>query len=342
MPLLYYDNTRISTYRDCNRRFYLRHVLDLTTDTIKIDLVFGLAWHEAMNVVWDQLHKRTPEREVHKLAVATFIQKWVEEGLMEPTADNYQIITDKWEKKNPWVAMEMLDNYIQQRKAFIYDCEEVDCERPFAVPLGLQIPITSVTLDGQPGPTTLEEVFYIGRLDKAVKHKQHGRLIIEHKTTGSYAKEGGFRSDYLESFSPNSQIDGYLFAGNSLYEGGVKGVWVDAALTHKTVHDKFKFIPVDRMLTMLDQWLAETRIWVQRITDELNTYEQADPAVGKAFAYFPKNTGSCGDYSGCVYRDVCKYIGDPWRVGVPSGFRVEKWEPFDLLKIGEIMQRVGD
>jgi hypothetical protein len=184
-----------------------------------------------------------------------------------------------------------------------------------------------------------EEVMYIGRLDKVVNHREQGRLIVEHKTTGWYAKESGFRSDYLESFSPNSQVDGYLFAGNSLYNPGPREIWVDAALTHKTVHDKFKFIPINRQFAQLDNWLTETRVWVRRIIADTLLLEHDDGT--KPMEAFPKNTGSCHTFSGCTYRDVCKYMPDPRRVGTPSGFRVEKWEPFDLLKIGEIMQRKG-
>lgn len=353
MPvILYYDNTRISTYRECNRKFYLRHILDLVRDGERVDLVFGQCWHEAMNVVWRVISDGGKHEDALKMGMAAFISHWVEKEFPPPTSANYQILTDKWPTKNPYVAMEMLDNYIKQRSAFIKECTNVEVERPYAVPLGMtvDVPVTQegdmpgrIWRSNEKGVTAYmpEEVFYIGRLDKVVTHRQYGRLIIEHKTTGWYAKEGGFRTDYLESFSPNSQVDGYLFAGNSLYEGGVKGVWVDAALTHKTVHDKFKFIPIDRQFTALDAWLTETKIYVRRIVGEINELEKDGNDVG-AFPVFPKNTSSCHTYSGCSYRDVCKYIPNPRELGIPSGFRVEKWEPFDILKIGEIMQRKGD
>lgn len=339
MPLLYYDNTRISTYRECNRKFYLRHIRDLTPEGDRVDLIFGQAWHEAMNVVWRGLgiDKKTAAT-VAKEAFLKFTAHWTEKGLPDPQApDGYQIITDRWPTKNPWVALEMLANYIKQREGFIRDCTEIEIERPFAVPLGITIPYTDTTT----GERTEEEVFYIGRLDKTVKHKQHGRLVVEHKTTGWYAKEGGFRSDYLESFSPNSQVDGYLFVGNSLFEGGLKGLWVDAALTHKSVHDKFKFIPIDRQFAALDAWLIETRIYVRRIVEEMNALEAGNLPEGP-FPLFPKNTGSCHTYAGCSFRDICKYVPDPRRLTLPGGFKVERWEPFDLLKIGEIMKRKGD
>lgn len=341
MPIMiYYDNTRVSTYRSCPRKFFFRHVLDLTREGDRIELIFGQAWHEAMNVVWNYLSTGAPPAHVVKEAWKAFLKLWLEKDLPEPNTDNYQNIVDKWPVKNPYVALEMLESYVAQRGTFIKGCTEVECEKPFAVPLGMSVFMPETVDDyGQVIPAHEEEVFYIGRLDKAVYHREQGRLIVEHKTTGWYAKEGGFRSDYLESFSPNSQVDGYLFAGNSLYNPGPREIWVDAALTHKTVHDKFKFIPINRQFAQLDNWLAETKEWVQRIVTDTVKYEQDDGT--KPMVAFPKDTGSCHTFSGCSYRDICKYISDPRRVGIPAGFRVERWEPFDILKVGQIMQQKG-
>lgn len=312
MSMIYYDNTRISSYRGCPRQFFFRHHRDwLPEGAEKLDLTFGQAWHSAMNVVWNKGSFQD--------AMLAFTNTWIEEGLLPPTADNYQIITQASDKKNPWVAMEMLQNYIKQRQEFINDCTEIEIERPFAVPLNLE-----------------QTIFYIGRLDKIVKHRIQGRLVIEHKTTGWYAKEGGFRSDYIESFSPNSQVDGYIFAGNSLYGDGIKGVWVDAALCHKTVHDKFKFIPCDRQFAMMDDWLNDTIEWVNRIQTDLQRHSDGVHS-------FPKNTSSCNIFSGCSYRNICKFVANPTAsIQPPSGYRIEKWEPFDVLKIGQILERKGD
>lgn len=336
MPLLYYDNTRVSTYRDCPRKYFFRHYKDLLREGESIDLNFGLAWHEAMNVVWKLVHERVPDKEVHTKAMLAFMKLWIEKGFPAPTGENYETLTTQWPTKNPYVAMEMLSNYITQRKQFILDCSEVDIERPFAVPLGM-----TVEVKDERGTGVQEEVFYIGRLDKCVRHRQHGRVIIEHKTTGWYAKEGGFRSDYIEGFNPNSQVEGYLFAGNSLYDKGVKELFVDAALCHKTVHDKFKYIPINKSFAALDEWLCETKEWVRRLVAEQNYADELarkPPEETTPYPAFPRNTGSCHDFSGCSYRDICRYIPNPRTVKVPSGYKIEKWEPFDLLKIGEIMQ----
>lgn len=312
---LYFDNTMISAYRECPRKFFFRHIDYWAPDGgVAIELVFGLSWHAAMDVVWGGGSVAN--------AAKRFIETWMENNLPEPIPSNYDKINQIDDRRTPWVALEMLEEYAKQRATFIQDCTSIEMERPFAVPLGIEY-------KGR-------KVFYIGRLDKVVQHKVQGRLIIEHKTTAWYAKEGGFRSDYLESWSPNSQIDGYIFAGNSLYDG-VKGVWVDAALAHKTVHDKFRFIPCDRQFAMMDDWLNDTRTWVNRILEDTEKHNEGQLS-------FPKNTSNCYMYMRpCSFKPICKFVANPQQVSFdkpPAGYKIEKWEPFELLGVDKILEDI--
>lgn len=307
----YYDNTRISAYKTCPRLYYLRHVKHLVPEGTAIPLSFGLAWHEAMDVVWAMLNAgRTPE-ETLKPAMERWKECWEVSG-MEFQPD--MATQEKYGFRTPGVAAEMLINYMAHRRDFIQSVELIATEPPFAVDLY----------------EDENDVKYIGRLDKVVKHREHGKLVIEHKTTSAYAKASGFRTDYVGSWSPNSQIDGYLHAGHMLY-GEIKGVWIDAALVHKTVHNKFRFIPIDRQFEQLDVWLHETQDWIKRIEDE------AAGAQDSSYGGYPKNTGNCYMYGGCAYRDICKFVAKPHdRVDNFTGFKVSRWEPFDVLKIEQL------
>lgn len=307
----YYDNTRVSTYRECPRKFYLRHVNHWRSEGTALALVNGLAWHDAMDVIWSQM-KNKSDSDLHKMALAAYVQTWVKEGLPEP-ADMTMEQMDAFSPRGPHIASETLMNYILQRREFIENGELLAFEKPFAVPLGAD-----------------DEIMYIGRLDKVFKHKVQGTLVIEHKTTSAYAKAGGFRPTFVDSFSPNSQVDGYSHAAHMLYEN-VRGIWVDAALFHKTVHDKFKFIPVDRQFAMLDAWLQETRNWIERIENDKESFKTR----GLAGTY-PKNTGACSNFAGCSFRDVCRFHDNPADIEVPSGYVVEEWSPFDVLKIEKL------
>ena len=314
----YYDNTRISDYKTCPRKFELRHELDLVHEGTPLALTNGLCWHDAMDVVWTMVNARKPDEVVLEAAMKRWINTWKEWGMPYPLEIHQQ---EKFAPRTPMIAAEMLVNYISQRGDFIRACEIIAVEQPFAVKL-------------YPDDTPIR---YIGRFDKVVRHPQHGILLIEHKTSSMYSKASGLRTDYIQSWSPNSQIDGYLHAANMLYEN-VRGIWVDAALVHKTVHNVFKFIPIERQFAQLDQWLHETRDWITRIEDERARKDQ--PTSGEQttdYGGFPKNTGNCNMYAGCSYRDLCKFHPNTQSIlENHSGYKEEHWEPFDILKIEEL------
>jgi hypothetical protein len=172
-------------------------------------------------------------------------------------------------------------------------------------------------------------------LDKAVGWNGQN-LILEHKTTTAYATIGNFRTDYLDSWFMSSQIKGYQFGG-SLYYESIDGVWVDAALVHKKIHDAFKFIPISHNFTLLEEWLSGTRAWVQQISDEEERYA----AEGKLLpGMFKKNEESCfGKYGPCPFIDICRTQADPSRLEAPPpGFVYDKWEPFSVLGLDKLVE----
>lgn len=321
MPDRFYDNTRISAMRRCPRYFYFRHIRDWQPEGKSYALIFGSAWHSAMDSVWANLCKEDAQnlttQEVADAGYEAFIENWMENGLAHPNELSPEDAMDM-RQRNPGVALEMLYEYVEERRDFLSRVELLSIEEPFAVPLDPKDP----------------SLFYVGRLDKVFKYK--GQIIIgEHKTTSMYKKDGYFRADWIESFSPNSQIDGYLHAGHMLYGDQCNSVWVDAALVHKDIHDGFKFIPVERQTAQLDAWLWETRFWIDFIEHNADA-QPPDDFDGSYYAAYPKNTNSCNDYAGCPYRGPCKMWADPSNKGTPLWFEISHWSPFDELGLANI------
>lgn len=247
-------------------------------------------------------------------AMKAFIEYWNNNA---KETDVYETIKDGAPQiRNAQTAMEMLFNYIEDRKNFLKNIELIEIEQPFAVPLD---------------PSD-QGLIYIGRWDKVIREK--GQIKgIEHKTTTSYKKNGPFQNAFMDGFSPNSQIDGYLFALSIRYGKAVSGILVDAALVHKDVHDGIRFIQVQRQFAQIETWLWETRYWINQIEANWEVYEKNDFSQAEYLGAFPKNTISCTQYGGCPYLDLCKAWSNPERYGNPPGFIEEKWEPFDELKI---------
>lgn len=321
MTKIFYDNTRLSAYKDCPRMFYYRHVRHWTRGGFEWPLVFGSAWHAAMDHVWKKLLSERESGPIkHDLiargAYKKFVDKWIEEGAPPPEQIDYEM-QQEIAPRTPLHALEMLMGYVHAKAKLLDDMELIAIEEPFAVPLD-----------------DAKEHFYIGKIDKQVRLKSSGRIRgIEHKTTTSYRKNGPFRAAYVDSFSPNSQVDGYLFALHMEYPGEVDGVWVDASLVHKT-EEGYMFIPVSKQMKMLDAWLWETKDWIKRIEadkEELQATKESDPYM-KAF---PRNTNACWNFNRqCPYFNLCKAWPNPKGREIPEEMIENEWDP--LKELGPI------
>ncbi len=285
-------------------------------------LVFGSSWHEAMDSVWDTIARLrvTDKEHIVETAYAQWVKKWVEGDMPHPDEIDSELASELMPRV-PSVALDMIYGYVDKRLDMIKRVEILDIERAFAVPL-------------DPDDSTL---FYIGRMDKVVDPGNGAVRVIEHKTTTlskGYGKnyEPKIRPLYLDSYSPNSQVDGYLFALHLLYNTFKRfEVWVDVALVNKKGED-FQFVPLEKQMAHLDAWLNDTHYWISQIesqTARTLDHSPTDPVL----AAFPKNTSSCLDYNRtCTFIDLCKARANPLSWGsAPPGYVVDRWNPLDHL-----------
>lgn len=313
-----FDNTRLSTFKTCPRKFFIRHVLGWRGDGTASPLAFGGAWHEGMDATWRNA-KSMNQEELTNAAFQAFLIKWEEEGY---SANMSLAEMDMLKARTPGTAHEMYYNYINQRWAMLQEAEIIAIEQPFAVPL--------------PG---IKDTWYIGRLDKTI-HYNGQKIILEHKTTTAYATQGGFRPDFIESWYSSAQCKGYEFAGNIFYEE-ISGVWVDAALVHKKVHDQFRFVPIKHSRPLLIEWINDAKHWAENILKQKELFMDAGELRN---GNFPRNEESCfGKYGKCPYLDICRSCDDPSKLsGPPVGYVEDRWEPFDVLKMHKLAEDDND
>lgn len=315
-----YDNTRISDFRRCPRFFFFRHVMGWKRKGAFEDaLAFGGGWHAAMDVLWRGIADGKSRSEVISEAFVAFCKYWIEAGMPHPDEIDMEVARQLG-ARTPMNARDKLEGYWDSRFSTIRDLEILEIERAFAVPL-------------DPNDQTL---FYIGRIDKIVKPSKSRIRGIEHKTTTSVrlntAKDHVINGNYLESFSPNSQVDGYSYALHLLFPDLRQDVWVDATLVHKVGED-FQFIPVERQMQQLDAFLFDTHWWTGKIEEEKAALQEVDSG-DRIMAAFPKNTSSCFDFNRpCPYIDICKSRANPtsWNE-TPPGYKEEFWDP--LVHLG--------
>ena len=328
MPLKLYDNTRISCHRTCNCMYYWRHKRHLTGTGKAPPLIFGSCWHTAMDVVWKGI-KEMPEcsnEDIRDISYEAFKEECSKFDL-PPAEDLDEETTKRFGARRPDTAFFMLGNYIERRRSFIEQVELLAIEKPFAVPLFPDNP----------------DIFYVGRRDKDIRW--NGRVwAVEHKTTAWGSAKNGFSSTYIETFSPNSQIDGYIHSLNMEYGKAAKGVLVDTALVTANNHEHFMFLPIERSIESLDAWLWKTRREIQIMDINEEALSKVDPSAPFMDAY-PQNDTSCIQFmKPCFYMDLCKTIPNPQARPdeVPKGFVQKKWEPFDELKLDSIGLKKGE
>lgn len=312
-----YDNTKLADHKTCARKYYYRHVRHWAGEGLSAPLLFGLGWHSMMDVVWG-LAKNLPERDLIKAASENFMATWVKEGgPAELALEDYE----KWEPRVPPIAGEMLLGYLRERGEFIRNSQVLQIEQPFVVPI-------------LPG---VKNVWYAGKKDKQIIAPNGDRIVIDHKTTSEYRKNGGFKPDYIESWYMSSQCFGYLYSDNILSKGSTRAVFIDCALVHKTVHDKFRFVPVDHKYSQLDQWLWDTRRRVENIREDtatLTALRESGKNRMKILPVFGRNEESCyGKYGQkCPYFNVCTQFPNPEHLQEPPpGMKEEEWNPVSML-----------
>jgi len=331
-----YDNSRLTLFDSCHRKFFLSNEMGWRLSGTEIAPGFGNCWHASMDVVWKMICVRegddprryasTEHAFISEKAFEAFMHEWHEQELPDP--NNFTAI-DSLMPRTPAVAKEMLWNYIEINWDFIAQCELIGVEQSFLVNLDTNDP----------------HLFYSGRMDKVILNRNTGYIeVVDHKSTMSYAKHGFFRDYFSESFSPNSQVDGYSYAAYLCYGDKYNGdVRIDAALVHKKVHNGFRFFPVKRSASQLDAWRWETLDRIRSIEANKGALEgqKEDERKGLDHGYmasFRKDNGACFDYMRpCIYLDTCKYVPNPHMEDPPPGFDVKHWSPFDkmdLVKIG--------
>lgn len=327
-----FSHSRLDTFRACMRKGYYSYFRQWALSGAAVAPTWGSSWHCSMDVVWRN-HAATGKARslVIEEAYQAFITEWTKSGFSHPDDMSPDDI-DNLGAKTPQIAQEMLFSYFEAREHIFLDpsFKLLDIERPFAVPL-------------DPNDPTL---FYVGKLDKVFEYQ--GRVRVgEHKSTGSYKVNGPFRQDYIDSFAPNSQVDGYLYALHKLCQEGAYGdhnktkaggIWIDAALTHKKIHDGFMIIPIERRMEHLDEWLWTTMTWVDMIEGNIAAAKERSSLDTPYMAAFPQNTNSCSNFGGCGYRDFCRSYPNPAKVKeIPLGY-VKKTSSsiFDQLKFEKL------
>lgn len=322
-----------STFKLCNRKYFLRYVLGLVQSHDSDPLRIGGAFHAALEVS----KKGGDEGAVEKMVRDSYAEQecppWLTTEEYAVECETAAAMSVAWHRR--W------------KDDFIVDY--VAAELPFDLPI-----INPAT--GRSAPKVRNR----GKID-GIARLPDGRLaLVEHKTTGDSIETNG---EYWKKLQLDSQISRYFIAARRLgYEVDTtvycvtrkpqirpkaiakadramatsRGNYFGIALTGTCPERETPALFGARLLADMgerpDFYFA--RMEIPRLQSDLSEFEteewvlhhqirecELEQANAGASAW-PRNTSACTGFYTCPYLDVCKGMrGDPTEQ-IPQGFRI--------------------
>jgi hypothetical protein len=153
---------------------------------------------------------------------------------------------------------------------------------------------------------------FCGHIDRLVEYSGD-KYVMDQKTTKTTV--GPY---YFDSFSPDTQMSMYTFAGKMIYNTPVKGVILDAAQI-AVGFTRFARGFTFRSEGDLEEWYNNTL----RIIEEVHQSTERN--------YFPMRSTSCGMYGGCEFRHVCSRSPEVRPQFLKGDFDKRKpWNPLEV------------
>ena len=297
------DPSKIQVYMSCPRRYFYEYVLGWRAERPSNHLVFGSAWHIAMETLL--LEGNSAESCLR--AYNGFLSKY-RETFGSPNDELYS-------PKTPSNVLRALPQYCQR---WADDDFEV-----------LHTEISGVAAIAP------DKIVHF-KMD-TICHGREGYFSLEHKTSSR------FSTTWAAQWRQKLQVGMYTHALFCLFpEEDVYGVKINGAFFTdppkikrdgtpyaKERDNEFHRVPVRRNLASMQSWLNEINFWYDRIQHDFDLLSNTNDGDGDLLA-FPRNTESCTSYNNpCPFLDYCSVWNNPLQHAdvPPLGFKIEHWDP---------------
>lgn len=290
------DSSKLNDFLTCPRYYFYRHVLGWESEAPNNHLVFGTAWHLAMEHLL--LHGYSAES---VLAAHDLFEKEYRMHFSPETDDMFG-------GKTPLNAFIALGKYTEEYKR---DFEE-------AKPLYTEI-AGSVAVDAQ------RSLYF--RQDSIMRREDNHHIFSREHKTGSrlwmwddqwpLSIQVGTYSHVLYCLYPHDMVDGVEMNGVFFMKRKKDPIELHRFLVQKTK---------DQMQTWLDT--VRFYLWeIEREFDLLCNICREDDPVLRAFSMNPTNCLKWGRI--CEYHDYCLAWPNPLRRAhePPIGFKRDWWDP---------------
>lgn len=295
------DASKLTCYMECPRKFFFRYILGWAPDYPNNHLVFGSAWHTAMEHLLRESYSPDSLLEAKHLFMAYYRQHF--------GADTDEIYVPK----HPANALNALDAYFQKYKHEMHTYKVLFTE------------IAGLVMVGDNTTMTF-------KMDAVLQDLEHDKIIgLDHKTSQRKMSNWG------DHWTLSGQMLLYLHTLYCLYgENAPVEMLVRCGFFYKAQPNNFEEHPIDKSLEQMEAWLARTTRWIEALDKDKAMLANEDDTDQVSMASFPQNDTACFNYGQqCTYFDFCNTWSNPLMrcERQPIGYKVEFWDPMALPEI---------
>lgn len=289
------DASKISDFQVCPRKYFFSHVLGWKAETPSIDLVFGDAWHLAMEQLLLTGYSDSSLDRAYELLLSRYRESF------SPVMD------DSYYPKNPSFAHSMLEKYCSKFQRDFDDFEVLYTEIS-----------GSVSID-----KSRVVHFKMDDVLRWLSGPRAGKYFsLEHKTTKT------IKPVWAETHTLKMQPFIYTHVLHCLYGDDTDSIIYNVGQFQKTNPDFFRF-RVPKTLSQMQCWHSEILYYLDMIDLNFQQLAVCTPDDPILFC-FPRNGESCTKYfRTCTYFDFCTSWANPLQdcSSPPYGMKVGHWDP---------------
>lgn len=300
------DSTKVNAFKLCPRRYFYEYVLGWRPETPSNHLVFGSAWHKAMEVLLEKGYDAEYVMEAHQ----AFLEEY--RKTFPPETD------ELFHPKTPDNALLVLAKYAQH---YYSDHRDFD--------------VLHIEVGGRVGINDEQSVYF--KMD-SICQNERGIFSLEHKTASSFylwdqqwplSMQVGTYTHVLYCMYPAADVTGVRMNGVQFKK--VKQPWFDLAQGKEgKFQPPYDFLRFDafRSRDQMHNWLWTAQYWLDQIQANFNWLKECSDSDPLLYS-FPCNANGCTAYGGCPWFDFCNSWQNPLRrcSEPPIGFEVNHWDP---------------
>ena len=285
------DSSKLTTYMDCPRKYFWEYMLSWRSDAPNNHLIFGTAWHDAMEHLLNNGYEDENVFDAFELFLKSYREHFPESS------------DELYSPKTPTNALRALGLYCEQYQRDRHEFETLYTEIAGTVPIN-------------------EDQVLHFRMDSICRDTQGRIFSLEHKTGSRNSRF------WTDQWALGIQAGTYTHVMNCLYDPAtVWGVRINGTFFAKR-NITFARVPVRKTLDHMKSWLWNVAWWADQIRWQQDLLAKCS-AGDQVMTAFPMQPGNCTKYFGCAYHDFCQAWPNPLTHAddLPPGYIIDRWDP---------------